>query len=278
METRALVLAGGGLTGIAWELGMLAGLAGAGVPLLEADRVIGTSAGSVVGAQVTSGCPLDDLIARQLDPAAGATEISVDFDRRAFRDRLAQVVEGARCATEARARIGRLALAAETVPEVRRRQVIASRLPVHRWPERDLLVTAVDAASGTFATFDRNSGVELIDAVAASCAVPGVWPPVTIAGRRFVDGGMRSGTNADLAQGCGRVVVLVPYAPEGVVQARIDTELRRIGGGEGFVVTADRASLAAIGEHPLDPARRPAAARAGLAQAEGVADALRTFW
>ena len=91
-----------------------------------------------------------------------------------------------------------------------RRAVIAARLPSHEWPAHPLVVTAIDAHSGAFTRFDASSGVPLVDAVAASCAVPGVWPPVSIGGRRYIDGGVRSVTNADLASGCGRVLVLAP--------------------------------------------------------------------
>ena len=66
------------------------------------------------------------------------------------------------------------------------------------------------ADNGEFVAFEKSSGVSLVDAVAASCAVPGVWPPVTINGRRYIDGGMRSAVNADLAAGYERVVVLAP--------------------------------------------------------------------
>src|SRR5262249_32647760 len=100
-----------------------------------------------------------------------------------------------------RARIGAVALAGGTVAEGDRRGGVEGRRPVREWPRRRLLVTAVDAGSGEFVVFDRDSGVGVVDAVGASCAVPGVWPPVTINGRRYVDGGVRSAANVDLAAG-----------------------------------------------------------------------------
>ncbi len=272
------MLAGGGVTGVAWELGVLAGLARAGVDLGQADLVVGTSAGSVVGAQITSGQPLEDLLARQLDPATAASEIPAPFDSAAFVAKMTELVGDARHASEARARIGRWALEADTVDEETRRRVIAARLPVQHWPDRDLLVTAVEAHSGDFVTFDRHSGVGLVDAVAASCAVPGVWPPVTIGGRRYVDGGIRSGTNADLAQGCDRVVVLVPFELEEEGRRRIEAELEGVGADDRLVVAADERLSAAVGTSHLDPSRRPVAARAGLEQVPAVAEAVGTFW
>lgn len=276
--SRALVLGGGGLTGIAWELGLLGGLAEAGVDLGAADLIVGTSAGAVVGAQITSGCPLEELVATQLDPAAGSREIAVAFDAAAFRASMADAVREANDAKQARARLGQMALVAETPPEAVRRRVIAGRLPVHDWPERRLVVTAVDAETGEFVTFDRHSGVGLVDAVAASCAVPGIWPPATVGGRRYIDGGMRSGTNADVAQGCATVVVLVPVAIDGALEERLQGELAVLGEATTFVVCADAASLKVIGSNHLDPGRRPAAARAGRRQAAAVCEALAELW
>jgi NTE family protein len=276
---NALVLAGGGVAGIAWELGMIAGLHAAGVDLTGADLIVGTSAGAAVGAQVASGVAPADLLARQLTPPEESGEINVALDIERYRASIAELVAGAASPAEARARIGRMALTAETVPEATRRQVIASRLPVLDWPDRELVLVAVEATTGTVVTFDRSSGVPMVDAVAASCAVPGVWPAVTINERRYVDGGARSVTNADEAAGHDPVVVLIPMALEGPAQVQFDSELAALGAGTRVVVVAsDAASLAAIGSNPLDPATRAPAARAGQAQAASVVDAVRAVW
>ena len=173
-----------------------------------------------------------------------------------------------------------MALAARTSSEKERRTVLESRLPARTWPDRRLLITAVDTDSGEFAAFDRDSGVDLVDAVAASCAVPGVWPPVTIGGRRWMDGGTRSAANADLAAGCSRVVVLAPVAggfgPMASV-ARQVAELEKQG-ARVAVVGPDGAARQAIGRNLLDPARRAPAARAGRAQAAAEAEAVAAVW
>src|ERR671915_2623003 len=238
MET-ALVLGGGGVTGIAWEWGMLAGLAEAGVDLCTADLVVGTSAGSVVGAQVAADIPAKDRYAAQL-PAAGG-ELTAKLGGLLWAQ-IAWAVLRSRIPQRARARIGRMALAAKTVPEAERKAVIEARLPVRTWPERTLLIPAVDAMSGEFVIFDKDSDASLVDAVAASCAVPGVWPPVTINGRRYIDGGTRSLTNADLAAGHDRVLVVVPMALEGPYQEQLDAELTILAEtGTSRVVAADAA-------------------------------------
>ncbi|KOX03034.1 patatin-like phospholipase family protein [Streptomyces sp. NRRL B-3648] len=267
---EALVLGGGGVGGIAWMTGVLVGLAEVGRDVTGAGLLVGTSAGSTVAAQVGSGLPLEELYARQVDPAVQAAEIMAGMDLEKFAAQLGAAAETAASVAELRRAVGRVALAARTVSEAERRTVIESRLPDHGWPERALKVVAVDADSGEPRVFDRDSGVPLVDAVAASCAVPGVWPPVTIGARRYVDGGVRSVANADLAAGADRVLVLVPLGvtepfPSEQPLERSVAELRERG-AEVVVVAPDEASAAAIGDNPLDPSTRRPAAGAGRAQ------------
>ncbi|WP_199438819.1 patatin-like phospholipase family protein [Umezawaea beigongshangensis] len=277
--SRALVLGGGGLAGIAWEIGVLRGLLDHGVDVTDAELVVGTSAGSVVGALLTTGADLEELYQAQLEAGSGA-ERPVDFDAERFGTAVLEAMAGATTPQEVRARIGAIALAADTVPEAERRDVIASRLPVHEWPERRLLVVAVNAVTGEWTAFDRDSGAGLVDAVAASCAVPGVWPPITIGDDRWIDGGVRSITNADLAGGCDAVVILAPMVPpEGNPFGGPVQEAERLAATTQVrLFAADEQSAAAFGSNPLDPATRPGAARAGRAQAALVADEVRLLW
>lgn len=278
-QRTALVLGGGGITGIAWEIGVIAGLAEAGLDLTGADLVVGTSAGSVVGAQLTSGAELEAMYARQLEPPAQ------EKVARMSRGMLAQyawaMFRSHRDDAAFRRRVGRLAMAASdgglTPSEEERLHVIGSRLVGAEWPERPLVVTAVDAQTGEFTPFDRSSGVPLLQAVAASCAVPGVYPPVTIDGRRYVDGGIRSAANADLATGYERVVVLAPI-PRGIgpissVDAQVTSLVARVA-----VVAPDEASKTAIGRNVLDPAARAPSARAGRAQAAAEVARIAEVW
>ena len=279
MTARALVLGGGGIFGIAWELGMLTGLADSGLDLIaDADVIVGTSAGSTVAAQVTSGTPLRELYERQLAPPDG--ELTAPFDADKMQGVFIDAIRSGSTGQERRARIGKLALSTETVPEAARIEVIRQRLPRHSWPERDVRVVAVDAETGEPAVFDRFSGVGLVDAVAASCAVPAIWPPVTIDGRRFVDGGIRSTTNADLVAAADLVLVLAPM-PDMV--SVLDPEIGQaveavLARPSTLLIGPDEASTAAAGSNPLDPAARAPSARAGLAQAAAVADAIRQHW
>jgi NTE family protein len=278
-QRTALVLGGGGITGIAWEIGVLAGLAEAGLDLSTADLVIGTSAGSVVGAQLRSGVDLAALYERQLEPA-GSERVARLGRGMLARYGLAMLL-ARRDDTAFRRRVGELARTAadsgRTPTEAERRAAIASRLPSPEWSDRPLVVTAVDAVSGEFTTFTGASGVELVAAVGASCAVPGVYPPVTIEGRRYMDGGMRSPANADLAAAYDRIVVIAPL-PRGVgpltsVDAQVTGLVSRVA-----VVSPDQASLSAIGKNVLDPAAREPSARAGRTQAAAVAARVAEVW
>lgn len=277
MTKRALVLGGGGITGIAWEIGILTGLAEAGVDLTGADVIVGTSAGSVVGSLVAGGTPLAQLYAGQVRELTG-DEISARFrPLDMLRFFYAALWPGSDEA--ARRRMGRMALRVGRGSEALRRGVMQSRLGDRTWPERDLLITAVDADTGEPRVFDRRSGVPLLDAVHASCAVPLVWPPVEIEGHRYMDGGMRSITNADLAAGCDRVVVIAPVTVAFRRSGRIARQLASLGPQvRSVVISPDDAARAAIGRNVLSPVTRAASARAGHAQGKREARRVAGPW
>ena len=281
-EKRALVLAGGGLAGIAWEIGILRGIADEAVDtaqaLLDSDVLLGTSAGSTVAAQLGSGVGLDALFDRQV--AAASPEINPGVDIDDITDLFVTAMAEPNTTTaEKLQRIGKTALSTPTVAESVRRAVIAGRLPSHEWPDCVLRIPAIDTASGELVAFDRGSGVALVDAVAASCAVPGAWPPVTIGDRRYMDGGVGSTINLALAGDCDVAVVLVPAgrsAPSpfgGGAAAEIDAFR-----GSAFDVFADDESLTAFGANPLDPACRVPSARAGREQGRRVAGDIAEFF
>lgn len=275
VQRKALVLGGGGVAGIAWLTGVLAGLAERGVELTDADVIIGTSAGSTVAAQLDGGLTLAELFRRQAEPALSNREIQpAAFDAAELWAALGEARSGTDDPDEQRRRVGELALCATTVPEAARREVVAGRRPATTWPERDLRIVAVNAHTGEPVVFDRHSGVELLDAVTASCAVPGVWPPVTIGSSRYVDGGVRTLANADLARGYDRVLVVAP-----IVDPSLEEELSAIRKeGQVELIAPDEAALAAFGSNPLDPATRPPSARAGLTQGHTAAATVAALW
>jgi NTE family protein len=276
IDGKALVLGGGGVTGVAWEIGLLHGLAERGVDLTDAGLFVGTSAGSSVAAQVLSGVPLKDLFDAQLADATG--ELSARIGPGVI---LGFAVAGLWPGDPQRGRawLGRRALRARTIPEAERRAVIARRIGDGDWPAVRLRVAAVEAHTGVVRVFDSSSGVALVDAVAASCAVPLVWAPVTIDGVRYVDGGVRSVANVDLAEGSRQVAVLAPTVHSARRSGRPDVQLKSLGPDvRGVVVSPDAAAVRAIGANVLDPARRRPAAEAGYAQAAAEVDRLRAIW
>jgi NTE family protein len=251
--------------------------------LLDSDVLVGTSAGSAVAAQISSGHPLEELFARQIAETSAEIDPGVDIEviTELFLTALSDSIElntlGDKKVQQMQ-KIGAVALATETVPEPVRRDVIAQRLPSHDWPDRKLRLTAIDIATGELVVFDRDSGVALVDAVAASCAVPGAWPPVTIAGRRYMDGGVASSVNLGVAGDCGVVVILVPAgadAPSPFGSGPV-VEIAAFA-GTAFSVFADDNSLAAFGPNPLDPRCRIDSALAGREQGRRQAEAVARF-
>ena len=249
---RAFVLAGGGATGIAWEAGIILGLRDGGIDVRDADTMIGTSAGSMVAAHLRIGTDEGNAFARIREGAPLG-----DYGRLGAADATrylrAQLHPDPR---RGRSLVGQAALSARTTTEEEWLAAIGLGLIGKPWPERRLLVTAVDAASGTSVVFDSRSGVPLERAVAASCAVPGVFPAVEIAGRRYVDGGLRSIANADLAAGHRRVLALAPYPVGPHVRDLPAVQLRALRPkARTRLVVPDARDVWAMGANPLDMSR-----------------------
>jgi NTE family protein len=295
MTSKALVLGGGGPVGIAWQSGLLAGLARAGVDLGQADHILGTSAGSFVGFRMAMGAPTATLAdALFADAVSPVRPVARGGRPPADLSRLMRLMSKAQAAhhddVEVRAEIGAYALACETMDED---EYIASfgrgfvSLPQDAWPQRSFACTAVDAETGAFQLWTGESGVGVARAVASSCSMPSVYPPVTVSGRRYVDGGARSHTNADMATGHDLVVVVAinldAWTPGGALAklfTRLEKETQSLRDGGATVVTIepDDGSRAAMAGNLMDFRKRPDAARAGMAQGEALADSLRVQW
>ena len=219
MTRRALVLGGGGSTGNAWLIGVIAGLLDAGLDVTTADLTIGTSAGSTAAAQIAGASPTELLAGilaaapKQRSGPVGSDRARVPLRSVASQlERRSKIIAAAGDAADMRRRMGAAALdmdaASDGSWQAEWRATVASRLPSQVWPERAVLIPAVDARTGEPVVFDRNSGVHLADAVAASCA-SGL--PYGIGHNRYIDGGFRRNENADLAAGYERVLVLSPF-------------------------------------------------------------------
>jgi NTE family protein len=290
----ALVLGGGGSTGNAWLIGVIAGLFDAGLDVTAADMTIGTSAGSTAAAQITSGTQPAELLAAILDAASrprtgpsgskgGPVPIRAATNHM---ETTGAIIATAENAADMRRRMGAWALetgaSSNSSAQTQWRATVAARLPSQHWPQRRMLITAVDAHTGEPVVFDRHSGVDLVDAVAASCASGFAY---SIGGSRYIDGGYRSSAeNADLAAGYARVLVLSPFggrsrtpADWGMHLATQVDELRARGSRVESIFP-DSNSEHMFGANAMDLSLRPPAARAGFNQGRAVAQQLTEFW
>jgi len=289
---RALVLGGGGSTGNAWLIGVIAGLFDAGLDVTGADLTIGTSAGSTAAGQIAGATPTE-LLAAILAAAPQRTG-PVGSDRGRVRitpvadhmERTSRIIAAAEDAADMRRRIGAAALDMDAASngswQTQWRATVAARLPSQLWPQRTVLITAVDAHTGEPVVFDRHSGVELADAVAASCA-SGL--PYRIGDSRYIDGGYRSNAdNADLAAGYARVLVLSPFGGRTLqpldwgMHLAIQVDELRARGSRVETVFPDSNSEHMFGANAMDLSLRPPAARAGYEQGTALAEQLTEFW
>jgi NTE family protein len=290
----ALVLAGGGAAGNAWELGLIAGLSDAGGDVTDADLIVGTSAGSTVAAQITSGTRPAELYAAILAemPRPRGAELGSDRGRGRnlsgpnYMEWSNKIIASAEDASDMRRRMGAAALemdASDGSGQTRWRDIVAARLPSHHWPQQPVLVTAVDAHTGEPVVFDRHSGIDLVDAVAASTS-NGFGGPYRIGEDRYINGGYRRSENADLAAGYGRVLVLSPFGGRSRMPREWGMDLAtqvdelRAGGSTVETVFPDAGAGDVFDANALDPSTRLQAARGGYDQGRALAEQLTEFW
>lgn len=290
---RALVLGGGGSTGNAWLIGVVAGLFDAGLDVTTADLTIGTSAGSTAAAQFAGASPTE-LFAAILAAAPEQRAGSAASDRsrvasRPVADHLARIsaiIASSDDMADLRRRMGAAALdlaaASDGSWQKQWRATVAARLPSRQWPQRTVLITAVDARTGAPAVFDRQSGVDLADAVAASCA-SGL--PYRVGDIPYLDGGYRSNAeNADLAAGYARVLVLAPFGGRALTPVEWRNHLAtqidelRAHGSRVETISPDGSAEHMFGPNAMDLTLRPPAARTGYEQGTALAEPLAAFW
>ncbi len=277
MVSRALVLGSGEAIGFAWQWGVLTSLHDAGIPLMDAELLVGTSVGSTTAVELTTGDPhrmMDHILTdegreRTAPPATDA-----------FVQMLVQAIGKHSEATAILAEIGSLALQAGGQPTERMRAIVIESLRTQEWPEKPLMIPAVDAETGQLTVFTRDSGVSLVDAMCASVALPGVWTPFALNGKHYIDGSTRSSINADLAAGHDRVLVVAPVnGIRGIPGASFDESLEPVRAkGQALLIKPTPEAKQAMGKDIFDMSKRPGALRAGYAQAEAIAAVVKEFW
>lgn len=277
------MLGGGGITGLAWETGLLAGLAERGADLAGAIDVLGTSAGSLVGSWISTGQDLARAAAEQMqDRAAAGVLAPPDRGRMARAFGRWAAIQSYR-EEDGRA-VGAIACEVDAAGEEAWVDSMRRQLKAECWPPA-LRITAVDASSGEIRVFDSGSGVPLARAVAASCAVPSIAPTVQVDGRRYMDGAVPSGTHAHRALERGARSVLVVAAFDArtpgigpLMEREREAEVARLrAAGMRVAVIRPSARAAQHLSNAMDVSRRAAAAEAGLEQARSESGALETW-
>ncbi|MRH87388.1 patatin-like phospholipase family protein [Nocardia sp. SYP-A9097] len=266
---HALVLGGGGPLGICWMAGLAAGLREAGVDLSLADRFVGTSAGSVVGSVLAGhgdlrsliGVPRPDGEAPQMNPAG-------------FGEIMQILTTPGLSANEARQRAGARALEMAVGDPADHIARIGGLAGASEWPTADLVITSIDIATGELQLWTRGGAATLAEALAASTAVPGIFPPVPIHGRYYMDGGIRSPINADLAAGAEQIVIIEPLAHL-FPHIPSDSEL---GGAATLSIVPNEETVAIFGLELFNLAARQPSYEAGYRQAAEAAPRLKAVW
>lgn len=281
-----MVLAGGGYAASAWEIGLITGMADAGLDVRNADLFVGTSSGSRVALHLASGVAHEEVFQRRVRPGPPSAERPPVIDWVELRDGLARAKQAGGGPAEILRRIGSLALAAALGRNgSTRREIVAAQLPMETWPEQKVLIVTVNADTGERRAFDRNSGIDLVDAVIASTASFG-WPPTLFQGQHYIDGGFYSSDNADLATGFDRVMILALQPPPGLPSMKLvslDAAVNtlRSGGAQVEVIHPDEDTLAALASAGgvMNPAISAPAARAGRLQGGRiVSEGISSFW
>lgn len=279
-------LGGGGLFFVAWQVSYMREMAERGIDLARADRVVGTSAGALVAAALEARHL--SRFDRELTVLAKAPNLLGALARSAdLKPSQARAVDLFRHAADAAPAtvvgIGHAALAAETPSPAVMSRTIGLVLASPRWPSDALHITCTDTYTGERCVITRAAHVGIARAVAASSAVPGLFAPQPIGGRRCMDGGVTgSGTHLDLLAGSTRVVVLALSDGSGVVQG---TMTSAPGSAEKELAALEASGSTVFRQVPeavdqaglMDPAAVPDAIEMGRRQATADADRLRSF-
>jgi NTE family protein len=282
---RSLVLGGGGVVFVSWLSAYLGGLARRGVALDDADRIVGTSAGSILAAVVAGGQleRFGRLIRAVGRSPAVISRLAPSTDLKPSQQRALDRFERARDAEPDTIRtIGAAALAAAAPPRNLLPAGVLLMLQTWRWPDDRLAVTAVDTYSAERLVLTRASRTPLLRAVAASASVPGLYAPQPVLDRRAMDGGVSgTGTHADLVAGSERALVF-PVAGT-LLEPRLtmnpqSTELEIAALRAAGTLVEVRHTRLPPSTNLMDPAAVPAALALGTRQAEEDADILRDFW
>ncbi|MFE2997481.1 patatin-like phospholipase family protein [Nocardia sp. NPDC059246] len=268
---HALVLGGGGAVGLSWMAGVVIGLRENGIDTALAERIVGTSAGAVVGAALAAEVDLNMLLRR---PSPDSDTPPINFDPNAFGEIMGILATPGLDPNEARRRAGVRALEMNVGDPADHVARIGAFVGNAEWPRRDLRITACSVTTGELQVWTPDGKATLPEALASSTSVPGVFPPILVDGTFYIDGGMRSPINADLAAGAERILIIEPLAhlfPHSPSD-------RDLGGAATSFIVPDAGAIAAYGPDLFNAAALEPAYEAGLRQGVEAAPGLKDFW
>lgn len=276
------MLAGGGYVASSWEIGLITGIADAGLDLRDADLLVGTSAGARVAVDLASGRALEDIYQGRVGAAGPTGDAGARIDWARIRHGVEAAKQGGGDTADILRRYGELALAVAPPMAADRRAEVAAQLSLAAWPTQPLLIAVVNAETGERRAFDAESGVDLMDAVIATTASFGA-APVQFEGHNYIDGGYHSSDNADLAIGCDRVLILALRSPPQAMRLlpiEVSVGALRAAGAEVEVIHPDDETIAALTATggQMNPASGKPAAIAGRLQGQRVAERVAAFW
>ena len=258
-------------------------MADVGLDVRNADLFVGTSAGARVALDLTSGRPLDEFYQRRVGPDGPPREPPPTIDFVRLRADVDDAKQAGGSLAEILQRYGALALTAAVGKGSDRRKIVATQIPSQAWPTQRVLITAVNAETGERRAFDRDSGIDLVDAVIATTASFGS-PPMLFDGRHYIDGGYYSSDNADLAIGYERVLILALRSPPQAMRLmpiEAGVEALRDAGAQVEVIHPDEDTLAALvatGGQMSPASGRPAAIAGRLQGRRSVSEHIASFW
>jgi NTE family protein len=285
-EMMGLVIGGGGFVGIAWEIGVFKALEDGGASLKKVSAVIGTSAGALVGAQYFSGRDIDVMFREQHHPGwlVHVSKLVQSKKAKPFTDK--QNDEESK--REQKVRLGRSAIESRSfLPQSLYIKMVQKVIKVKGWPQDvNYMPTTTDCETGDLKLWRQSDSIPFIRAVAASCCVPNILPPVTINGRRYVDGGCGSVNNFDkiIETGIQKAIFIGPFGGEhspeiGQERRKLSKEIEQVkqAGIDALVITPSAKLAESCGLDILNPALSPAAAECGLADGRDIAGKVKAF-
>jgi NTE family protein len=283
-KKKAIILGGGGRYGNSWELGYLFGLEKAGISIRNADVIVGTSAGSKVGTLLSSDLNWKEIWEEQIEKASNEDSPISNEDMNKLFKEYNEIALKSVSPKDWVIKMGEISLKTPNIQDETSRisdigKDLGSIKPV--WPEQlRIIVTNLERSERI--VLSKDSNVDILEALAASTALPGVWRPVNIKGNYYYDGGSYSMENPDVVKDADIMLILstdlpiaTPYKLDELIQKQENNGVKT-----KLIKPANevREVLKSFNFNTMDQKLRPLTALAGVRQGEKDAEQIREFW